>query len=583
MGMAETAVTVKKGIEDILQERGLLTAEQVSDLKIEQINFGRPIEEIIEERKLVEPRALAEAKAEFLGIPYVDLSEIDIPAEVLGLIPRAVAARNVLIPFKAEKGIISVAMADPLDLQVIEFIERSAKLKVKPFHAEREAIEKAIEAQYQKTLGEEVTEALEEVGAPLRLEEAKDIEREPEVIRKSPVADIVSAILRYAARSRASDVHIEPMEEKVRIRYRIDGVLHERLTLPMELHSSIVSRIKILSNLNIAERRIPQDGRFKIEYGEREIDLRVSTMPTSLGEKVAIRLLEETEKIPDFTELGMRGTALRRMEEVLRRPNGIIYITGPTGSGKTLTLASALSKINSPRVNIITLEDPVEVRIPGVNQTQINPPAGLTFASGLRSILRQDPDIIMVGETRDNETAELSVHAALTGHLVFSTLHTNSAAGALPRLIDMKVEPFLLTSSVVAVEAQRLVRKICLECKEEYEASKDEEEAVKGVLGSLYEKAPKTSKKGKLMLFKGGSKGKKCEKCGGSGYSGRTGIFEVLLMSDTIGRLVLVQRPTREIEQQAIQEGMITLTQDGFMKVLEGITTIEEVLRVAEE
>ena len=581
--MAEKPSVVKKGIEDILQERGLLSAGQVSDLRVEQINFGRPIEEIIEERKLVEPEALTRAKAEFLGVPYADLSEMDVPADVLELIPQAVASRNTLIPFEVKGDIISVAMADPLDLQVIEFIERSTRMKVKPLLAEREAIGKAVEYQYQKTLGEEVTEALEEVGAPLKLEEAKDIEREPEVIRKSPVADIVLAILRYAARSKASDVHIEPTEEKIRVRYRIDGVLQERLVLPMELHSSVVSRVKILADLKIDEKRIPQDGRFKIEYERREIDLRVSTMPTSLGEKVAIRLLEETEKIPTFAELGIRGVALRRMEEVLQRPNGIIYITGPTGSGKTLTLASALSKINIPKVNIITLEDPVEVRIPGVNQTQINSAAGLTFATGLRSMLRQDPDIVMVGETRDNETAELSVHAALTGHLVFSTLHTNSAAGALPRLIDMKVEPFLLTSTVIAIEAQRLVRKICPECKKEYEASREEEQQIKEVLGSFLEKAPKTLKKAKLMLFKGGSKGKKCEKCGGSGYSGRTGIFEVLMMSGTIARLVLEHRPSQEIEQQAIQEGMLTLAQDGFMKVLEGITTIEEVLRVAEE
>ena len=581
--MAETTPTVKKGIEDILQERGLLTAEQVSDLKIEQINFGQPIEEIIEERKLVEPEALAQAKAEFWGIPYVDLLEVTIPVDVLKLVPQAVASRNTLIPFGEKGGVLSVAMVDPLDLQVIEFIERLTRLKVKPFHAEKSAIEKVISRQYQKALGEEVTEALEEVKAPLKLEEAKDIEKEPEVIRRSPVADIVSSILYYAARAKASDVHIEPLEGRTRVRYRVDGVLQERLPLPPELHAPVVSRVKILSDLKIDETRIPQDGRFKIEYEGREIDLRVSTMPTSLGEKVAIRLLEETEKIPTFSELGMREVALRRMEEALQRPTGIIYLTGPTGCGKTLTLASALSKLNTPKVNIITLEDPVEVRIPGVNQTQINLAAGLTFASGLRSMLRQNPDIIMVGETRDNETAALSVHAALTGHLVFSTLHTNSAAGALPRLIDMKVEPFLLTSTVVAVEAQRLVRKICLECKSEYEASADEEEKLKEILGSLYETAPKTLKNGKLMLFKGGSKGKKCEKCGGSGYSGRTGIFEVLMMSDTIARLVLGYRPTQEIEQQAIKEGMISLVQDGFMKVLGGLTTIEEVLGVAEE
>jgi len=302
-----------------------------------------------------------------------------------------------------------------------------------------------------------------------------------------------------------------------------------------------------------------------------------------MGEKVAIRLLEEAGTIPPFPDLGFRGVSLKRMEEAQRRPTGIVYITGPTGCGKTLTLASALTKINTPKVNIITIEDPVEVRISGVNQTQINIAAGLTFANGLRSMLRQDPDIIMVGETRDNETAALSIHAALTGHLVFSTLHTNSAAGALPRLIDMQVEPFLLTSTVIAVEAQRLVRKVCTECKEEYEAPAGVEKQIKETLGSLYEKTPKTLRKGKIMLFRGGSKGKLCGKCGGSKYSGRTGIFEVLMMSDTIGRLVLERQPTHAIEEQAIKEGMLTLVQDGFMKALEGITTIEDVLRVAED
>jgi len=582
--MVRTTSTGKKSIVDILQDRKLLTAEQVSDLRMEQVAAGRPIEEIIAERGLVKPEQLAEAKAEFLGIPYVDPSELNVPAEILNLVPKATADRYILLPLEKKGNQLSVAMYDPLDLQVIEFLERQTGLRVKPFLAEKAALAKAIEVQYQKTLGEEVTKALEEVGvAPLKLEEAKDIGREPEVIGRSPVADIVSSILRYAAQTKASDVHIEPVEEKMRVRYRIDGVLQEKLSLPLELHSSVVSRIKILSNLKIDEKRVPQDGRFKIEFRGREIDLRVSTMPTSLGEKVAIRLLEETEKIPDFAALGMRGVTLRRMEDVLRRPNGIVYITGPTGSGKTLTLASALSKISTPKINIITLEDPVEVRIPGVNQTQINVAAGLTFATALRSVLRQDPDVIMVGETRDNETAELSIHAALTGHLVFSTLHTNSAAGALPRLIDMKVEPFLLTSSVIAVEAQRLVRKICPECKEEYTAPPEVVEQMKEALGPLWDGRGGRVRGGKLRLFRGGSKGEKCEKCGGSGYSGRTGIFEVLLMSDAIAHLVLEHRPTQEIKQQAVKEGMITIVQDGFMKVLEGITTVEEVMRVAKE
>ncbi|MEX0888098.1 MAG: GspE/PulE family protein, partial [Patescibacteria group bacterium] len=488
-------------------------------------------------------------------------------------------------PFDKTDSTLRIAMNDPLDLQVIGFLERRTSLQIQPHIAPPKTILEVIEREYRKTLGEEVTAALEEagVGKPLKLEEVKDIDREPETIRKSPVSEIVSSILSYAARNRASDIHIEPTEEKTRVRFRVDGVLQERLTLPSEIHSSVVSRIKILSNLKIDEKRIPQDGRFKVDAGGREIDLRVATMPTSLGEKVAIRLLEETAEIPTLDQLGMRGTALKRMEEAMRRPNGIILVTGPTGSGKTLTLAAALSKINTPRLNIVTIEDPVEVRIPGINQTQLNIVAGLTFATGLRAFLRQDPNIIMVGEVRDNETAELAVHAALTGHLVFSTLHTNSASGALPRLIDMRIEPFLLTSTIIAVEAQRLVRKICAECKAEYEVPPEITKQIKETLGSLYEKTAKTVKKDKLNLFKGGSKGVECKTCAGSGYSGRAGIFEVLLMSDTISRLVLERRPTSEVEVQAVKEGMITLVQDGFMKVLEGITTVEEVLRVAKE
>src|SRR3990172_765025 len=540
----------RRGVEEILVEKNLLTAAKLQELQIEAAKLGRPIGDLISERNVVSPEDYAQARSEVLGIPFVKLSAMDIPAEVLNLIPQNTATRYVLIPFDKTDSNLKVAMNDPLDLQVIGFLERRSGLHIEPHIAPAKTILEVIEREYRKTLGEEVTAALEEagVGKPLKIEETKDIERESETIRKSPVAEIVSSVISFAARNRASDIHIEPGEGKTRVRFRVDGVLAERLTLPAEIHSSVVSRIKILSNMKIDEKRIPQDGRFKVEVGGREIDLRIATMPTSLGEKVAIRLLEETAEIPTLDHLGMRGVALKRMEDSMRRPNGIVLVTGPTGSGKTLTLA-----------------------------------AGLTFATGLRAFLRQDPNIIMVGEIRDNETAELAVHAALTGHLVFSTLHTNSASGALPRLIDMRIEPFLLTSTVIAIEAQRLVRKVCPECKVEYEVLPEVTKKIKETLGSFYEKTNKTEKKDKLILFKGGSKGVECKTCAGSGYSGRTGIYEVLLMSDTIARLVLERRPTSEVEEQAIKEGMITLVQDGFMKVLEGITTVEEVLRVAKE
>ncbi|OGC55665.1 hypothetical protein A2797_00960 [candidate division WWE3 bacterium RIFCSPHIGHO2_01_FULL_48_15] len=575
----------RRGIEEILVEKGLLTADVVRELRLEAARAGRSVEDLIQERKLVEPRAFAQTKAEVLAVPFTDLAGVDVPAEILNLVPQTLASRYVLIPFSKTNKTLRVAMMDPLDLQIVSFLERRTGLKIEPYLATSDDIVKSIEVEYQKTLGEEVTAALEEagVGKPIKIEEARDLVRDPEMIRKSPVAEIVSTILGYAARNRASDVHIEPTEGKTRVRFRIDGVLQELLDLPKEIHSSIISRIKILSDLNIAEKRVPQDGRFRIEVSGREIDLRISTMPTAFGEKVAIRLLEEEVDIPQLSELGMRGVSLKRMEEAIRRPNGIVLLTGPTGSGKTVTLASILSKINTPRLNIVTLEDPVEVRVPGINQTQINPAAGLTFATGLRSFLRQDPNIIMVGEIRDSETAELAVHAALTGHLVFSTLHTNSASGALPRLIDMKIEPFLLISTISAVGAQRLIRKVCPECKVPYEVPAELADRIKKVLGTLYAKSPKNEKNGKLMLFKGGSKGEACKTCSGSGYSGRTALYEVLVMSDTIGRLVLEHRPTSDIEDQAIKEGMITLVQDGFMKAMEGLTSVEEVLRVATE
>ncbi len=472
-----------------------------------------------------------------------------------------------------------MAMKDPLDLQVLEFIEKGSGLRVQPFIAEASDIEYSINEEYRKALGPEVTAALEEVGVTATKieEQIEDITKAEEVIRDAPVARIVATVLEYAVKSRASDVHIEPGKVKTRIRYRIDGVLQERLSLPKKVHDSVVSRIKILSNLKIDEKRIPQDGRFKIEVGGKEIDLRVSTMPTAFGEKVAIRLLEGEGTIMGLPELGLRGLSLKRYEESLLKPHGIILVTGPTGSGKTMTLASALTKLNSVRINIVTLEDPVEIQIPGVNQVQVNPPAGLTFASGLRSIVRQDPDVVMVGEIRDTETAELAIHAALTGHLVLSTLHTNSAAGALPRLMDMGIETFLLASTVNIVVAQRLVRTICEECKEKYEAPVVVVEDIKKVLGPLY--PPKFERDGKLCLHRG----KGCRECGKTGFMGRTGIFEALSMSDRIQRLVLEHQPTGELHKVAVEEGMVTLKQDGYLKALEGLTTIEEVLRVARD
>ena len=568
----------QKGVEDILYEEGQLTPDQLSAVKFEHINTGRTAEDIITERGYVSPSDLVVARGKLLNIPYINLGGRQIKNELLDVIPEPTARKYVLIPFEQEGDRLKVAMKDPLDLQVIEFIEKGSGLKVEPYIAEPADIESSIEEEYRKALGPEVSAALEEAGmAATKIEEhIEDITKAEEVIRDAPVARIVSTILEYAVKSRASDVHIEPGQKKTRIRYRIDGMLQERLSLPKKVHDSVVSRVKILSNLKIDERRLPQDGRFKIEVGGQEVDLRVSTMPTAFGEKVAIRLLEGEGRIMDFAELGFRGIALSRLEESLLKPHGIILVTGPTGSGKTMTLAAALSKLNSVRINIVTLEDPIEVQVPGVNQVQVNPAAGLTFASGLRSLVRQDPDVIMVGEIRDTETAELAIHAALTGHLVLSTLHTNNAAGALPRLMDMGVESFLLASTVNVVLAQRLVRTICQECQESYEAPAPVVEDLKGVLGPLY---PRTAANGKVVL----KRGKGCKACGKTGFLGRTGVFEALQMSDRIRRMTLEHQPTGEIHQVAVEENMVTLKQDGYLKALEGITTIEEVLRVARD
>lgn len=572
-------IEARKGLEDILFERGRLTPDQLSAVKFEHLNTGKSTDSILLERNYVAAQELTKARSELIGVPFVELAERYIPNQILDLVPEPVARKYNLIPFHQDKGVLHVAMVDPLDLQVIEFLEKRAGLKVLPFLAEAADVETAIGEQYGKSLGTEVSAALKEAGAATtKIEERiKDMEKAEETIRDAPVARIVSTLLEYAVKARASDVHIEPLEDKTRVRYRIDGVLQERLTLPKKVHASVVSRIKILSDLKIDERRLPQDGRFKVAVGSAEVDLRVSTMPTVFGEKVVIRLLKEESKIFTLAELGLRGTALKRMEEALLRPNGIIFVTGPTGSGKTVTLASALSKVSSVRVNIITLEDPVEIRIAGANQVQINPQAGLTFASGLRSILRQDPDIIMIGEVRDTETAELAIHAALTGHLVFSTLHTNSAAGALPRLLDMGVEAYLLISTVNAVLAQRLVRKVCPRCLEQYEAPEELVTDMKKVLGPLFDQKMKALKRDKVILVRG----RGCNECDRLGYIGRTGIFEVLNMSERIARLILEHSSEAEIERVAVEEGMVNLMQDGYLKVMEWQTTVEDVLRVA--
>ncbi len=560
-------------LADILVSLGALDKTRADQVKLAEIQYGNSQEEIIRKGNLVPENKLVQAKAQLYNIPYVDLTANPVDPAALSVLPSSVAERFKVFPISADKRDQSLilAMADPMDLSAIEFIEQKTGLHVKPRAAAAAQVNDFIQNKYQTTLTQEVSAALKEV-APDRAE-IKTLDGRTGFIREEKVAQIVSQILDFAIKSRASDVHIEPQEKSTRVRYRIDGILQEKLTIPHELHDSLVSRIKILSGMKIDERRIPQDGRFNFRGSDEEVDLRISSLPTSWGEKIVMRLLKKSGGVPELPELGLRGHGLKNLQDAILRPHGIIIICGPTGSGKTTTLYSVISKLNTPKVNIVTLEDPIEYKIPGVNQVQINPAVGLTFADGLRSFLRQDPNIILVGEIRDRETADLAIQASLTGHLVFSTLHTNDASGALPRLLDMGAEPYLLASSMTCIVAQRVVRKIHDECKEAYVPEAKVVEDIKKELGALWQPTQQ------VKLYKG----KGDVNCGNSGYYGRIGMFEVMPVTEKIGKLILERASASDINKQARAEGMITLKQDGYLKVTEGITTVEEVIRVAQE
>lgn len=568
-----TGTPETKTLADILLSQGVLDAERARELKLAEVQSGKSQEEIIKGQKIVDETSLTKAKAALFEIPYIDLTSIPIAPEALSLLPQEVAMRYMVFPVSIDPLLkeVTVAMADPLDLTAIEFIEQKSAMSVKPYAAEPSKVELMISTGYASSLAKEVSEAIHDM-APEAKVKTLDVSKTG-VIREEKVAEIVSQILSFAIKSRSSDVHIEPQDRLTRVRYRIDGILQEKLTIPKELQDALVSRIKILSSMKIDEKRIPQDGRFNFRSDEEEVDLRVSTLPTAWGEKVVMRLLKKTGGIPEISDLGLRGRALKNLQDSILRPHGIILITGPTGSGKTTTLYSLISKLNSSKVNILTLEDPIEYKISGVNQVQINPTAGLTFASGLRSFLRQDPNIILVGEIRDQETADLAVQASLTGHLVFATLHTNDASGAIPRLLDMHAEPYLLASSINAIVGQRVLRKIHEDCKTDYTPEPKVVEEVKNTLGPLWKP------QGAVKFYKG----KGDLDCGNTGYLERIAIFEVLPVTEKIGRLILERSTNTEIELVAKAEGMISMKQDGYLKVIEGITTVEEVLRVAEE
>lgn len=559
---------------DVLVSIGALDASRAEQVKLAEIQSGSTQEDIIRKGSLVSEDRLVQAKAQLYNIPYVDLTSIPVAPAALSALPPEVAERFKVFPVSVDRKDKSMllAMADPLDLSAIEFIEQKTGFHIKPRAALPSQIEDFIQTRYASSLTQEVTAALKEVEPENERIAASESSRGG-FIREEKISQIVSQILEFAIKSRASDVHIEPQEKLTRVRYRIDGILQEKLSIPHELHDSLISRIKILSGMKIDEKRLPQDGRFNFKGSEEEVDLRISSLPTTWGEKIVMRLLKKSGGVPDLPELGLRGRGLKNLQDAILRPHGIILICGPTGSGKTTTLYSVISKLNTSKVNIVTLEDPIEYKIPGVNQVQINPAVGLTFASGLRSFLRQDPNIILVGEIRDRETADLAVQASLTGHLVFSTLHTNDASGALPRLLDMGAEPYLLASSITCIVAQRVVREIHGACKEAYTPEPKIVEDIKKELGPLWQQ------QGEAKFYKG----KGDPECGNSGYYGRIGIFEVIPASEKIGKLILERASSTDIEKMAKEEGMVSLKQDGYLKVTEGITTVEEVLRVAQE
>ncbi len=574
----------------VLAESGKLTTDQVAKARVQIASSDKSQLDIVKELGVSDDEVLSKAQASVWGIPYFDQDSLVLSPELLNLVPKSVADTYKVVPFShdSKNGVLTVVMSNPQDLSAIDFLEKRTGARVVVQMTSVKRLEALIDQNYAQSLIGEVTEVLkkgeeeeDETSGVITAESMARIIKEPKIV------EIVKKVLEYAIKFRATDVHIEPLENISRIRYRIDGILEERLRLDRQYHSALVSRIKILGGMKIDEKRMPQDGRFAFKSDLGEVDLRISSLPTAHGEKIVMRLLPKSQKIPTLQELGLRGKALKNLEEAVLIPHGIILITGPTGSGKTTTLYSLISKINSPKVNIVTLEDPIEYQMHGVNQVQINPQAGLTFASGLRSFLRQDPNIIMVGEIRDEETAELAIQASLTGHLVFSTLHTNSAAGALPRLIDMKAEPFLLASSMTAIVAQRVLRKICENCKEAYIPDPTVVADVKAALGDYFlsfikgnpEMSEEAKKQGAEFLL---YKGKGCDKCGHAGYLGRVAIFEVLPVSSNVAKMIMQRSDAAAIEQLAVSEGMLLMKQDGYIKVLEGTTTIEEVLRVAQ-
>ena len=585
-------------VEKILNQKGVASKE-IEMLKAEGSRSNKPLQELVANSGVVSDRDLTESYAAEINVPFVYLNPADISRKVLSHIPERIARQYNAILFKIdEDGTAHLAMDDPDDVQAVNFLQKEIGDKVVVYLAPHENILNCLE-NYRGDMNEEINEVIDIQSADNT--ENKSV-AEDEIAEDSPIAQTINLLLEYAIRSDASDIHIEPREGFVQVRYRIDGVLKEVNRLPPNVQNALISRVKILANLKIDEHRVPQDGRFKIKVNGRQFALRVSTLPVADGEKIVMRILDESNKAVTLKDLGYWGWSLNTINKAVTEPDGMILVTGPTGSGKSTSLFSVLTSLNTPEVNISTIEDPVEYKIPGVNQTQTNSKAGMTFASGLRALLRQDPNIIMVGEIRDGETADLGIQAALTGHLVFSTLHTNNAATTLPRLLDMKIEPFLIASTVKAVVGQRLVRRLCTVCRQSYAPEEDEIKAVTHLFNlregqdfsrihELEKQAIEQEVGGDTPLgtnettiqtlwraTEGG-----CDECSHTGYKGRIGIYEVLGNSLSIQKLIMANATADDIQTEAITEGMVTMQTDGLIKAIRGNTTVEEVLRVTKE
>ncbi len=549
----------RRRLGELLIASGLITPEQLTEGLSQQKQAGKRIGEILVDLGYITESDVFGALGDQLGVPYVSLSFYSVDSNVINLIGEQFARQYKVIPLFRIGNSLTLGMADPLNLGVIDQVVRATGLEIEPSICSESDIAQAIDHYYGTTSS--MDEVIQVLGAE-DTEKEEDTHNLAAMASDAPIVKLVNLMMAQAVKDRASDIHVEPEESLLRVRFRVDGTMREVYTQPRKLQGAIISRLKIMSNLDIAERRIPQDGRIQMMVEGRPIDLRVSTLPTAYGENVVMRILDKTNLRVKISDLGF-GDQEHRFREILSRPNGIILVTGPTGSGKTTTLYSALNEVSNIEVNTITLEDPIEYRLALIRQSQVNVKAGMTFAAGLRSILRQDPDIVMVGEIRDAETAKIAVEAAMTGHLVLSTLHTNDAPGAIPRLMDMGVEPFLVATAMGGVVAQRLVRRICTNCKVSYEPT----EAALRAIGMEGKKA---------LLYKGEG----CRACSNSGFKGRLGIYEILVMDEVLRDLTISGASADKLRRAAIDSGMKTIRVDGIGKALEGLTTVEEVFRV---